>query len=90
MLATLPGRATRLETSVGYTGKQYSERDNLALQRLDDYLTVNGKLIQPLLLGDFNAEWFINIDNLFDTNYAIHYGYPDEGFRFLTGLNFIF
>lgn len=90
LLATLPGRATRLETSVGYTGKQYSERDNLALQRLDDYLTVNGKLIQPLLLGDFNAEWFINIDNLFDTNYAIHYGYPDEGFRFLTGLNFIF
>ena len=88
--STLPRTETRLETTVRYTGKQYSEMENIESQRLDEYVTVDCKAIQPFKLLGRKAEWFLNIDNLFDTGYQIHYGYPDEGFRVLTGLNLSF
>ncbi|WP_051553721.1 TonB-dependent receptor plug domain-containing protein [Desulfobulbus elongatus] len=87
---TLPGTGTRLETTLRYSGEQYTEMENRAAQQLDDYLTVDCKAIQPFKLAGLNAEWFLNVDNLFDTGYSIHYGYPDEGLRFLTGLNLSF
>ena len=90
LLSTLPQTKTRLETSLRYTGKQYSEMQNLKDQRLDDYITMDCKAIQPFTLAGLQAEWFLNITNLFDTGYSIHYGYPDEGVRFMTGLNLSF
>lgn len=87
---TVPRTETRLETTVRYSGRQYSEMENREAQRLDDFISVDCKAIQPFRLGDLKAEWFVNIDNLFDTGYSVHYGYPDEGFRFLTGLNLSF
>ncbi len=87
---TLPATDTRLEATLRYSGKQYTEMENRAAQRLDDYLSVDCKIIQPFKLGGLKAEWFLNADNLFDTGYSIHYGYPDEGIRFLTGLNLSF
>ncbi|MDD2464975.1 MAG: TonB-dependent receptor [Desulfobulbus sp.] len=90
VLATLPRSETRLETSLRYTGKQYSEMENIEAQQLDDYVTLDCKATQPFKLAGMQAEWFLNIENLFDTDYAIHYGYPDEGIRFLTGLNLSF
>ncbi|WP_448873697.1 TonB-dependent receptor plug domain-containing protein [Desulfobulbus propionicus] len=90
LLATLPHGETRLETTLRYTGRQYSEMDNIKAQRLDDYLTVDCKATQPFKLAGLQAEWFFNLENLFDIDYEIHYGYPDEGIRFLTGLNLSF
>jgi iron complex outermembrane receptor protein len=90
LLSTLSQTKTRLETSLRYTGKQYSEMENLEDQRLDDYITLDCKAIQPFTLAGMQAEWFLNINNLFDTGYSIHYGYPDEGVRFMTGLNLTF
>ena len=87
---TLPRTDTRLEATVRYSGKQYSEMENIEAQRLDEYVTVDCKATQPFKLAGRKAEWFLNIDNLFDTGYEIHYGYPDEGFRILTGLNLSF
>lgn len=87
---TIPRIETRLEATIRYSGKQYSEIENIESQRLDEYVTVDCKATQPFILGDHKAEWFLNIDNLFDTGYQIHYGYPDEGFRILTGFNLIF
>ncbi|ADW19259.1 TonB-dependent receptor [Desulfobulbus propionicus DSM 2032] len=88
--STVPTSETRLETTLRYCGKQYSEMSNLESQRLDEYVTVDGKLTQPFKLMGTNAEWFVNVENLFDTGYSIHYGYPDEGIRLLTGLNLRF
>ncbi len=90
LLATVPHSETRLETTLRYTGKQYSEMENIEAQRLDDYVTVDCKATQPFKLAGMQAEWFVNVENLFDTGYSIHYGYPDEGIRFLTGLNLSF
>ncbi len=88
--STLPSTETRLETTIRYAGKQYSEMENREEERLDAAVSVDCKAIQPFTLGGRKAEWFLNIDNLFDTDYEIHYGYPDEGFRILTGLNLSF
>lgn len=88
--STLPRSETRVETTLRYCGKQYSEMENIKSQRLDEYVTLDGKLTQPFKLSRMNAEWFVNVENLFDTGYSIHYGYPDEGIRFLSGLNLKF
>ncbi len=88
--STLPRTETRLETSVRYTGRQHSEMENRKEQQLDSYVSVDCKIIQPFTLSDRKVEWFLNINNLFDTGYEIHYGYPDEGFFVLSGLNVSF
>ena len=81
---------TRCETSLRYVDKQYSEAGNDPAQRLDDYLTMDLKAIQPLTLGEFKGEAFIEIINLLDTDFEIHYGYPDDGIRMMAGLSFPF
>lgn len=36
------------------------------------------------------GEWFIRIDNVFNTAYESHFGYPDDGIRFDTGIQMRF
>jgi len=81
---------TRLEASLRYSGKQYSEMENREAQQLDEYVAVDLKAIQPLPIKTFAAEWFLNVENLFDTGFEIHHGYPDNGFRIFTGFNLAF
>lgn len=81
---------TRLEATLRYSGKQYSEMDNKEAQQLDDYVTVDLKAVQPLPIKTFAAEWFLNVENLFDSGFEIHHGYPDNGFRIFTGFNLSF
>ncbi|WP_419655717.1 TonB-dependent receptor plug domain-containing protein [Desulfosarcina variabilis] len=90
LLYTLKSVGTRLETTVRYRSKQYSESQNREDQSLDDYTTVDFKAIQPFKIKKLAVEWFVNLDNLFDKRYEVHHGYPDDGFRFLTGLNLTF
>jgi iron complex outermembrane receptor protein len=81
---------TRLEVTVRYNGRQYSEAENRSSQRIDNYTTVTVKIIQPFKIKTTQAEWFLTVDNLFDADYEIHYAYPDDGIRFTTGLNLTF
>jgi iron complex outermembrane receptor protein len=90
LLYTLKGQGTRLETSARYNGKQYSEMENREEQRLDDYVTVDFKAIQPFKVKSTDVEWFLTVENLFDTGYQIHFGYPDDGIRLVSGFNFRF
>ena len=90
LLSTLKGTGTRLETSAQYNGKQYSEMENREAQRLDDYVAVDFKAIQPFKVKSANVEWFLTVENLFDAGYQIHFGYPDDGVRFVSGFNFSF
>lgn len=87
---TLKKPGTRLETKVRYYSEQYSEVENRTTQRIDDYTAVDFKAIQPFKFKKVAAQWFVNIDNLFDAEYEIHYGYPDDGIRFVSGLNLTF
>ncbi|MBT8341376.1 MAG: TonB-dependent receptor [Desulfatitalea sp.] len=83
----LPPRGIRLEAGVRHCAEQYSEATNDETQRLDAYTTVDLKAIQPFKIKSVSVEWFVTIQNLFDEGFEVHYGYPDDGIRFVTGLN---
>lgn len=83
---TLPGTKTRLEGTLRYESSRYSEAQNLSSERLDPYTVVDVKTIQPFFVMGCASEWFVKVDNIFNRIYESHYGYPDEGIRFATGI----
>jgi iron complex outermembrane receptor protein len=84
---TLPEWKTRLETKLGYYDQRYSEVEARESEKLDAYTTVDLKLLQPFSVGKISCEGFIDIYNLFDRDFENHFGYPDDGFRIVVGLN---
>lgn len=87
---TLPGWDTRLETNFRYQSDRYSEAEARESEKLDDYVTVDLKLLQPFSWGSTRWEGYINLYNLFDQDFENHYGYPDDGFRLTAGFNLTF
>jgi len=81
---------TRLEAILRAVSDQYSDSENSDSNKLDDYMNVDLKMIQPLTLKSLPGEFFIHIQNLFDTDFEFHQGYPDDGIRFVSGLNLNF
>jgi vitamin B12 transporter len=90
LLYVMPELGTKLETTLRYQTEQYSEAENIEAQLIDDYFTTDIKVTQPFTLRTVAVEWFVTVQNLFDSDYQIHYGYPDDGLRVLTGLNMTF
>lgn len=86
----MPDPGTRLETVLRYNGEQFSEMENRSAERIDDYYTVDVKMIQPFKLDTVSVELFFNIINLFDVDYDVHFGYPDDGFRVVMGVYMMF
>ena len=87
---TWPAPGTRLEATARYCSRQYSEVENRESQRLGDYATVDFKAAQPFKIKAVAAEWFVTVENLLDAEYESHYGYPDDGVRFVSGFNVTF
>ena len=86
---TIPEWRTRLETTLRYEAEQFSEAENHVQEKLKDYVTMDIKMTQPFTLLKM-AEWYVQIDNLWDTGFEIHHGYPDDGVRFAGGINLMF
>jgi vitamin B12 transporter len=82
---TLARLKTRLESTVRYEDTRFSEAEDLMAQRLGPYAVVDMKAIQPFLVKGYAGEWFLKVENLFNTAYESHFGYPDEGIRFAAG-----
>lgn len=87
---TIPAWRTRMETTLRYEGDQFSEAENRIQEKLKDYVTMDAKLIQPFTLLKIAAEGFIQVDNLWNTAFEVHHGYPDDGFRVSVGMNLTF
>ena len=88
---TLPVWDTRLEATLRYTDERNnSENDEEVVVTLADYITVDLKLLQPFKLGKTACEAYLNLYNLFDEQFENHYGYPDDGLRFVAGMNMTF
>ena len=81
---------TKLETIFKAVSHQYSSPDTAQSEKLDSYCLVNLKVIHPVLIKSLHCELFVHIDNLFDTGFESHAGYPDDGFRFIAGMNINF
>ncbi|MBU0991435.1 MAG: TonB-dependent receptor [Proteobacteria bacterium] len=77
---------TRLELIARAYSRQFTDTDNTDAEKISGYTTVDAKAIQPLTLFTRSAECFVNVINLFDHDYDVHYGYPDDGFRFIAGM----
>ncbi len=86
----VPATDTRLEASMRYESDRYSEATGKKSQELDDYVTVDLKAVQPLTIKGKSVEVFVNIYNLFDEYFEVHQGYPDDGIRFVAGVNLNF
>lgn len=87
---TLAPLKTKLEAALRYEGSRYSEAEALESQRLDEYFVVDLKIMQPFQNKGEHGEWFVKIDNLFNRSFQSHFGYPDDGLRFVTGINWRF
>ncbi len=81
---------TKIETIFKTVSRQYSSPDTPRSITLDGYSVVNMKVIHPITVKSWPSEVFVHIDNLFDTDFESHAGYPDDGFRFLAGVNINF
>ncbi len=84
------GTGTRLEAILRAVGDQYSDPENTDSKKLDAYSFIDLKIIHPVSIKSISGEVFVNFNNLFDTDFEIHHGYPDDGFRFVSGLNLNF
>ena len=78
---------TRMETTVSYVSRHYSDLENSSEKSVSGYTTLDLKIIQPICCKACQTEWVLYIENLLDREYETHYGYPDDGFRFTLGLN---
>lgn len=87
---TLPKWDTRMESTFRFESERFSEAEAKASQKLDDFATVDLKMIQPCRIQGQPLELFLNLYNVTDTDFEIHHGYPDDGIRFTAGLNMTF
>jgi len=82
----LPAK-TRIETILKCISDQYSSPNTAQAEKIDSYCVVNLKIIQPVIIRSFQSKIFVHFDNLFDNDFESHAGYPDDGFRFVCGIN---
>ncbi|KAF0189368.1 MAG: iron complex outermembrane recepter [Desulfobulbaceae bacterium] len=87
---TLTEYKTRLEGTIRYEGRRYSQMENLLAQRLDDFVVVDTKLIQPFKLSGMSTDGYLKVDNLFNTAYENHIGYPNDGIVCSAGVQIKF
>jgi iron complex outermembrane receptor protein len=81
---------TRTEITLTRVSKQYSDLENTSEKTVDEYTTVDLKIIHPLHFQKCKSELFVHFVNILDENYESHFGYPDDGFRVTAGVNIEF
>ncbi len=83
-------RGTRLESSLRAYSCQFTDTDNTEAEAIHGYATVDAKVIEPIHIYGRSGEVYLHLMNLLDRDYSSHYGYPDDGVRFVCGLNLNF
>jgi len=84
------GSGLRFETITRAYSRQFTDTANTDKEKITRYFTTDIKLIKPLILFNCPGEFFINGINVFNRHYNVHYGYPDDGIRFLCGMGINF
>lgn len=87
---SLPDADTKIEAIFRAVSRHYGSLDNSNTQKLDAYHSADLKIIQPFTYKALSSEAFVHFQNLFDNDFEVHHGYPDDGFRVMCGfvLNF--
>ena len=77
----------RFEATLNGASRQYSDLANTDAKSVDGYLSVDARIAWGVdWFKAAAAEMFLQIDNLFDRHFEVHYGYPDDGVRATVGL----
>jgi iron complex outermembrane receptor protein len=87
--APLPWEAT-VEAMLQVVGSRYADLRNRPGDRLDGYATLGIKYRHPVVLRGLQGSFFVYGENLLDSDYEAHAGYPNDGFRFTAGFNWTF
>jgi vitamin B12 transporter len=85
-----PSLKTRFEFNARYEGTRYNQIENLPSQKMQEYITADLKATRPFSLGGKSGDAYARFDNLFDRKFQAHLGYPDDGFRFVVGMQMKF
>jgi outer membrane receptor protein involved in Fe transport len=85
---TIPYIKTGLDVVGVYMGDIYSQlptpsASTLAIQKVDDYFTMNLRLSKTFFK---HFEAYVAINNIFDRNYESEYGFPGPGINYYFGL----
>ncbi len=83
---SLPGQKTRLEGTLRYEGRRYSQVENRAANAMGAFATLDLKASRTFTLRGVNCDGYVTVENLFDRRYQAHYGYPDDGIRVIAGV----
>lgn len=86
----LPKFDTRLEGSIRYEGNRYGLIDNLPSHKLDEYVTLDIMITQPVTIMGVKANIYGKVYNLLNEAYMFELGYPDDGIRALGGVQLRF
>lgn len=87
---TIEQLKTRLEGTLRYEGSRFSQLENLPGQKLDEYVVAGAKVTQPFMVGEIAADGYLKVDNIFDTSYESHIGYPADGAVVIAGVQLKF
>lgn len=79
-----------MESSLRAYSRQFTDTNNTPNEAIQGYATVDAKVIEPVTLGGYSGEVYLHLINILDRDYSSHYGYPDDGIRFVCGLNINF
>ncbi len=83
---TLARFKTRLEGTVRYEGSRFSQVENLPAEEMDAYVVADFKATQPFTLAGLAVEGTLRVDNIGNTSYATHFGYPADGLVVMAGM----
>ena len=80
----------RVEAMARAYSRQFTDTANTEKEKISGYTTTDIKLIKPLSVFSRPCEVFVHGINIFNKDYDVHYGYPDDGIRFLCGMSMNF
>jgi iron complex outermembrane receptor protein len=81
---------TRAEATLTSVSRQFSDLENSSEKAVGGYTTVDLKITHPIYFTKCKTELFVHLENLLDEDYESHYGYPDDGFCAMAGVNIEF
>ncbi len=81
-----------LRAELDYLGKEFGLKEgSVGFQKIADYLLINLRAAYSFNFeNDYDFEFYLRANNIFDRLYYTQFGLPEAGRQFLIGLNLIF
>ena len=88
MIINLMPKGMRLETTLRYSSKTYTDLMNYSDMVIDPYTTMDLRFVKTF--EKIKGHFYLIIKNVWNESFDVHHGYPDNGTTFDTGIKIIF